>query len=501
LGREEPVNDGPAALLRSRTGEEFAIEQAASPVRRESGKLAGVVVVFRDVSEGRRAAQQMAWQATHDALTGLYNRHEFEHRLRRLLAQHSEPARQHAMLYLDLDQFKIVNDTCGHQAGDELLRQLTGLLAAETRDADTLARLGGDEFGVILTDCPLRDARRVAEKLIGVIQDFRFVWRERQFSLGASVGVVAVDSTQSLAGLMSAADSACYAAKEKGRNRVRVYHPEDRDLAQRHDEMTWVSRLNAALEDDRFVLYCQRIDPLGRGARGPGVCWELLLRMRDEEGRIVMPGSFIAAAERYGVMPAVDRWVIRRVFNALADRHKRGTGHPADMFCINVSGTTLSEEDFVAFVTGCFREYGVNPASICFEITETAAIANLSEASEFIDQVRALGASISLDDFGAGLSSFTYLKTLHADRMKIDGAFVKDMARDPVDCAMVETIHRVGRIMGIETVAEYVESSDILAHLRRIGVDYAQGYAIHRPEPWWGDPDNRDPEVASEAGD
>lgn len=476
----------PPTLLTARSGREIAIEDSVAPIRDPDGRLTGVLIVLRDITAARHAARQMAYQASHDALTGLANRLEFEHRLGAALERARETGAEHSLLYLDLDQFKIVNDVCGHQAGDELLRQLTALLSADIRESDTLARLGGDEFGVLLLDCAVDNAERLAHKLVRVIEDFRFVWRQRTFTIGASIGVVVIDKDcKNLSELFAAADSACYSAKEKGRNRVRVYRRDAQDLAQRHDEMGWVSRITQALEADRFVLYHQTISPLsGNDAFRHS---EILLRLQDENGGIVAPGNFIPAAERYQLMPAVDRWVIRKVFAGLKRQLAESESRGNDLVAINVSGMTIGEERFVEFLREQFHDFDVPPESICFEITETAAISNLDEAAAFIDQIRALGCAISLDDFGSGLSSFAYLKTLNVDYLKIDGAFVRNMAHDPIDHAMVETINRVGKIMGVKTVAEYVEERGVLDKLRELDVDFAQGFDIHVPEPWvWG---------------
>jgi len=445
----------------------------------------GIYGVYRDVSERHRVVREMAYQASHDALTGLHNRYEFESRAGVMLEEAKRSDRRHTMLYLDLDQFKVVNDTCGHPAGDELLRQLGSLMRTHTRESDTLARLGGDEFGVLLHDCPLARARAIADNLSCLVSDFRFTWEGRPFSVGASIGVVEINAgIRSVADLLKAADGACYAAKERGRNQVRVYHPQDRDLTRLQAEMSWVSGINSALEEGRLELHCQAIQPL-RASLDRRPRWELLLRMRDEAGRLIKAEAFISAAERYGLMPSLDRWVLERAMAGI--RREQDAGGSAALYAINVSGVTLSQGEFLEFVRDCISRHGIDASSLCFEITETAAIVSLSEAVGFVDAINGMGARMALDDFGTGLSSFAYLKTLNVDYLKIDGAFVKDMASDPIDEAMVETIHRVGRIMGIKTVAEFVESEAILERLRRIGVDYAQGYALHEPEPWQWD--------------
>jgi diguanylate cyclase (GGDEF)-like protein len=388
---------------------------------------------------------------------------------------------QHALLYLDLDQFKIINDTCGHTAGDELLRQLAVLLKQPIRDNDTLARLGGDEFGVLLARCSLEHAQSVAERMLQLIRDFRFTWLERTFNIGASIGLVMIaDGAQTLTDLLRAADMACYAAKDKGRNRIHVYHPGDAELARRHGEMEWVARLNEALAHDWFELHYQRIIAL-TPAQASVTHQEFLLRLRDADHGLILPGAFIPAAERYNLMPQLDRWVVRHALGYLAAQRTRGGGYPGMCF-INLSGATVSDDDFFRDVRELLRAHGVPPDNICFEITETAAIANLASAIDFIEQAKALGCRIALDDFGAGLSSFSYLKTIPADFLKIDGSFVADMLRDPMDSAIVEAIHRIARVAGLQTIAEFVESDAIRHRLVEIGVDYAQGYGIHPPE-------------------
>ena len=465
-------------VLIRRDGHEFSIEDSAAPIRNREGKVIGVVLVFHDVTQSRLMAREISYQATHDALTGLSNRREFELQLNSLISNAVSEHRQHALLYLDLDQFKIVNDTCGHSAGDELLRQLTVILQARIRDADMLARLGGDEFGVLLGNCPLDQAQRVAEELIESVKAFHFCWGDKTFAVGASIGMIAIDDeSQDWASLLSNADTACYIAKEKGRNRVQVYHDEDTDLTRRHSEMHWVGRISKAFEDDRFLLYYQPIVATTPDSAEPPH-FEVLVRMLDEEGQIVAPGVFIPAAERYNLMTTLDRWVVNKALYWLAV-HKY-----TPMICaINLSGHSLGDERFLDFVMARIKESGVTPAHICFEITETAAIANLTRAIHFIRELKLLGCRFSLDDFGSGLSSFAYLKNLPVDYLKIDGSFVKDMDHNDTNFAMVEAINNIGHTMKIRTIAEFVENQAILNKLKALGVDYAQGYGIARPAP------------------
>ncbi len=463
-------------ILVSRAGAELAIEDSAAPIRDRDGALAGVVLVFHDVSDKRAMTREMAWQLAHDSLTGLYNRREFENRLRELLQQTEADAQvqEHAMLYLDLDQFKIVNDTCGHLAGDELLRRLAQLMQGHVRNDDTLARLGGDEFGLLLRACPLEKAQEIAEKLRGLVRDFRFVWEDREFEIGASIGLAPIRGAgQTLVEVLAAADMACYAAKESGRNRIHTHHPDDADLNRRREELHAASRIRAALAANRFQLHAQEIRPM-RGAGGSH--YEVLLRMVDEEGLLLPPGLFIPAAERYGLMGEVDRWVIRESL-----RHM--TQLPGIELAINLSGLSLQDDGLAGFVLREIQTYAIEPARICFEITETAAISNLGRALAFMREMKTQGFRFALDDFGSGMSSFSYLKNLPVDYLKIDGAFVRDIVSDPIDRAFVEAINRIGQVMGKETIAEFVENADILRELAGIGVNYAQGYGISRPVP------------------
>jgi diguanylate cyclase (GGDEF)-like protein/PAS domain S-box-containing protein len=463
-------------VLIRRDGAELNIEDSAAPIRDGDGNIVGVVLVFHDVTKAHEMAKQMGWAATHDSLTGLFNRAEFERRLTKLLAR-TGAGNQHALLYIDLDQFKVVNDTCGHAAGDQLLCQVASSMHDRLREADTLARLGGDEFGVLLENCPASKAREIAEDILGAVRDLRFVWDDKSFLIGASIGMVPV-AGENLDGtrLLSAADTACYAAKDEGRNRVQVFDSADAQTIRRSGEMSWVARINRAFDDQRFRLHWQAIEPLqtaGEESHG-----EILLRMVDDEGAIVAPVSFLPAAERYNLMPRIDRWVVQQATEWLVDHPKR-----TQCCSINLSGQTLGDEQLLEFILDQLKRTGLNPKRVCFEITETAAIANLTRAVRFIGALRDHGCRFLLDDFGSGLSSFGYLKNLPVDFLKIDGSFVRNIHRSPIDCAMVGAINDIGHVMGLRTVAEFVENEDIRDLLFRQGVDFGQGYCIAKPVP------------------
>ncbi len=467
----------PTLLIR-RDGNELYIDCTAAPIRDGTGQVTGGVLVFHDVSESRELNRKLSYHTSHDMLTGLVNRREFENRLERALKSAKARETSYALCYLDLDQFKIVNDSCGHSAGDALLGQLGALLKSKIRWRDTLARLGGDEFGVLLESCTLDEAMKSAEALREAVREFKFIWDDRIFRLGCSIGVVPITAeNDDVAALMSAADSACAAAKEAGRNRIHSYEENDLDLMRRRKEMQWAARLNNALEESRFELFRQTILPLQE--EDTGEHYELLLRMRDEQGAIVTPAVFIAAAERYGIMPQIDRWVIENAFRWLvseADERERLT-----MCSINLSGQSLGDDKFLPYVVEQFTRSGLDASKICFEITETAAIASYSQANRFIQSLKELGCMFALDDFGTGLSSFGYLKHFPVDFLKIDGSFVKEMLHDPIDREMVRSINEIGHLTGKKTIGEFAENEEIITMLRGMGIDYAQGYGVSEP--------------------
>lgn len=480
-------------LVRRGDGEEFVIEDRLSPICNRAGDVIGAVIVFNDVSHARQMANQLSWQASHDALTGLVNRREFERLLQELIDSARVEGKHHAVLFMDLDQFKVVNDTCGHMAGDELLRQLVTVFVARGRDSDVVARLGGDEFGMLLHGCPLEPALRLANEVREGVQQFRFIWQDKSFEIGISIGLVELTTTSGdLATVMSNADAACYAAKEGGRNRVHVYLESDTGLARRHGEMQWISRITKAFEESRFRLYYQQIAAVMPHQRGQQH-FEVLLRLVDENGKVISPAAFIPAAERYNLMPTVDRWVIRTLFSSRSKEWRRlwqqceERGEPFPILCaVNLSATSFNDEMFPAFLREQFEYYDMPPQALCLEITETSAIANLGKASLFMHELSTLGCRFALDDFGSGMSSFAYLKDLPVQYLKIDGAFVRGMDQNPVNLAMVEAIARIASVMGIETVAEFVEDRALIEKLAVLGVDYAQGYGIHMPVPMEG---------------
>jgi diguanylate cyclase (GGDEF)-like protein/PAS domain S-box-containing protein len=472
-------------LLVRRDGSAVPIQERVAPIRDATGAITGVVLVLRDITHERAAAAQLHYQATHDALTGLANRREFEHQMQRAIDDRKQRGAQYALLYLDLDQFKVINDTCGHAAGDELIRQISWSIGQLTRAGDLLARLGGDEFGVLLANTSAEDATRVAESVRRRIADLRFTWRDKFFVVNVSIGVLALDDClPAVEDAMSAADQACYLAKDNGRNRVQAYRPDDAEMRARKGEMQWVERINTALEQDRFVLFAQEIRPIGVRTAAPGpsapTC-ELLVRLIDTDGELVAPMAFIPAAERYGIMPRIDRWVIEHACKLLAESSAQRTGVPTCM--INLSGASVTDPGLADFVRSCLAQTRLPAHCVGFELTETVAIANLERAARMMNELRDLGCGIALDDFGSGMSSFAYLRALPVDFLKIDGEFVRDMATDPIDLAVVESIQKIARVMGIRTVAESVENDAILTAATLVGVDYAQGFHLARPVP------------------
>jgi diguanylate cyclase (GGDEF)-like protein/PAS domain S-box-containing protein len=468
------ISDAEDTLLIARHGDERAIDLTATAL--PDG--AGAVLVFRDVTEVRALSREIAHQATHDLMTGLVNRREFERRLQRALDESQVGSSQHALCYLDLDLFKAVNDTCGHLAGDELLKQLAGVLRTRVRKEDVLARIGGDEFAILLQGCHLEKAVDIGETIRQSLKDYRFAWEDKRLDVGASIGVVPVNANSGdLNDVLRSADMACRIAKEEGRNRLHVLKPNDLVIAKRQREINWVQSLRRAIDDGNFVLYGQWIQPL-TSERGLTPLCEILLQMQDGN-ELVSPTAFLPAAERYHLMPTIDRWVVQAVFRELAEIC------PSHQVCfnINLSGQTLCDPDFLAFIERELDASGLPPSCIGFEITESAAVTHMSRAVQLISALRARGCRFSLDDFGSGVSSFTYLKHMPVDYLKIDGSFVHNSPDDRADLAMVTSINQVAHILGIKTVAEYVENKAIRDAMARVGVDYGQGYAMAMPQP------------------
>jgi diguanylate cyclase (GGDEF)-like protein/PAS domain S-box-containing protein len=472
-------------MLMSRNGVAYGIEESAAPIRDDRGQVLGAILVFRDVTEQRRMGREMSFRATHDPLTGLINRSEFERRLQQQWQEAQVDQVEHTLMCIDLDQFKLVNDACGHAMGDQLLKQVASLLQDCVRAHDTVARLGGDEFAVILSHCPVEQAQRAAQKICDALDDHRFIHEGRRFRVGASIGLAPVDQRwTSIAQAQQAADSACYAAKEAGRNRVHAWYDTDQVLKDRQGETQWATRLEQAVDDNLFVLFAQRITPLNP-APGQGLHAELLLRLRGPDGKLIPPGAFLPAAERFHMASRIDRWVLRRAFQVLdaqVDAHSDALDHVATI-AINLSGQSIGDSSFHAFVEELLTHARFDVRKLCLEITETAVITKLQDAQAFIAAVRQHGVRLSLDDFGAGASSFGYLKQLQVDYLKIDGQFIRELTHDVLDQAAVRCFHDVARVLGIQTVAEFVEDEATVAVLREIGIDYAQGYHYHRPEP------------------
>ncbi len=500
----DPLAGGPGAApedepvsvrLVDRRGQECPIRYSHAPIRGHDGTVHGMIVVFHDVSQVRAMAKQLIWQASHDALTGLVNRREFERRLSELIDTAKTQGREHALLYLDLDNFKAVNDTCGHAAGDELLRQLTSLMQTKMRGSDTLARLGGDEFGALLESCLTEQAVRVANALRETIREFRFVWQDKTFSVGVSIGLVPLNAeSRDANNVLTLADVCCYEAKNRGRDRVQVYRPQDRDYTGRHGDLQVVSQINRAFELGQFRLYRQFIMPVNP-ARGMPPHHEVLVRMLDRAGNLIPPTGFMPAAERYNLLTSIERWVVSTLVEYLHRQWLSG-GIPRESdahgergyYSVNISGASINDKSFPDFLRNLLTRYELPHGLLCFEITETTAISNLTKAAELMHELKGMGCRFALDDFGTGMSSFAYLKYLPVDYLKIAGMFIKDMETDAMDHAIVDSVNRIGHILGMQTVAESVEDAATLARLKEMGVDYAQGYFIAEPEALGAEP-------------
>ena len=480
LKENKVIGHGDKTILTTVGNKHRAISYIVAPMDNAHGDVIGAVMVLHDAEQTRQLSRQLTYQASHDPLTNLYNRRAFEEHLTTALDSAIRDNKYHAICYLDLDQFKIVNDTCGHVAGDALLQQLAELLRSRIRNSDILARLGGDEFGVLLQYCDANHAEKVANDFVKAIGNYRFSWEGRLFETGVSIGLVSITSeTQTVNQILSSADMACYIAKEKGRSQIHIYQPNDAELNQRRGEMQWVPKIKEALEFDKFVLYQQPIVDISP-TNTDQLHFEVLLRLLDETNTIVPPMAFIPAAERFQLMPSIDRWVITNTFSFLNSNMPCGAQYTCS---INLSGQSLSDDKFMNFVDEALSANNISPENICFEITETAAITHLDKAIRFINYLHRLGCKFSLDDFGSGLSSFSYLKDLNVNYLKIDGVFIKDMVTNPVDYAMVKSINEIGQVMDLKIIAEFVENKEIVDQLKILGINYAQGYCIAKPLP------------------
>lgn len=474
------ISMGSRALMISRAGEtEHSIEMTASPIRGPDGSIAGVVVIMHDVSERRGLAQQMSYQAAHDPLTGLINRREFERHLGNCLQSVRDQDTSHVLCYLDLDRFKAVNDTCGHIAGDNMLREVSALIREEVRESDYVARLGGDEFGMLLIGCPLKKARQIVDDVINAVRDYRFTWQDRIFTIGISIGLVEIGrESGSISDILSAADSACYVAKQRGRGQVHVYSAKDEVSARQRGEIHWLGLLQTALKENRFELYVQPVISIaGKAVTGPSV--EVLLRMHDDQGEIILPSQFIKAAERYQLMPSVDRWVVQATLAAIGQGAIR---LPENRSCgINLSGQTLGEPTFLEFVVDCLDHSQIDPSRVCFEISESSVMSDLEHARRFVDVLHGMGCQFGLDDFGSGVGSFASVRDLSIDFLKIDGLYTCDLDFDSLNHQVVSAITHLSKTLEIKVIAEQVEAQEDFIALRELGVDFIQGFYIQEP--------------------
>jgi len=481
----EPV----AVRLVDRNGRECPVRYSHAPIKGRDGSVHGMIVVFHDVSQIRAMAQQLLWQASHDSLTGLVNRREFERRLGELVETARSQRREHALMYLDMDNFKAVNDSCGHSAGDELLRQLTSIMLTRMRGSDTLARLGGDEFGALLESCPLEQAVRIANAMRETVREFRFVWEGKTFSVGVSIGLVPINADSGdINQVLAAADACCYEAKKQGRDRVQVYRPDLSGYSGRHEELQLVSQINRAFELGQFRLYRQRIAPLDpRQQRDPH--YEVLIRMLDSAGNPLPATGFMPAAERYNLLTSIERWVVsslveflHRQWNSGAIPREAHDGGERGFYSVNISGASINDKSFPDFLRNLLTRYQLPSGLLCFEITETTAISNLSKAAELMHELKGMGCRFALDDFGTGMSSYAYLKYLPVDFLKIAGVFITEMKTDAMDYAIVDSINKISHILGMKTIAESVENAESLARITELGIDFAQGYYVAEPE-------------------
>ena len=467
--------------LTKKDGTRYEVEHTIAPIIDPNKKILGAVIILRDVTDVRTMEKRLSYQASHDALTGLINRREFDIRLKQAIRNAQTEDISHSLCFLDLDKFKIINDTSGHAAGDEFLKQISNTIQSSLRQTDVLARLGGDEFAMILDQCSIHKAKIISNQIIRKIKDTRFNWGKNSFESGASIGIVPITKlTVSASEVMSSVDAACYEAKDKGRNRIQVFEPDDADFVKHQAETSWIQKIKNAINDNNFELYFQELLNINPEHPTPKTI-EILIRLNDQ-GKVICPDSFIPTAERYNLMPIIDEWVINNAFQFINDYKEQ---HNSDIrLAINLSGQSLSEDSVLNMITRKLRkEKNIKKDLVCFEITETAAIANMSKAIEFIASIKQMGCKFSLDDFGSGLSSFSYLKNMAVDNLKIDGMFIRDIHIDPINKVFVESIHNISKKMGIKTTAEYVENEEILNCIKEIGIDYAQGHHISKPAP------------------
>ncbi len=467
-------------MVRNQFGDEHSIEVSISPIISAGEEDAGFICIVKDMTDEREWARKLLFQDSHDKLTNLLNRTAFESQLHQAVERSTATNLDTAFCYFDLDQFKVVNDSCGHAAGDELLRQIADIFKRNIRSGDVCARLGGDEFAVLLWDCNVEDAKRSVEKILDDILMFRFQWGDRAYTCRASSGIVVISSkSDNWASLLADAHAACGQAKQNGGQRIVIADEISNVIAERKSEMHLITDIIDAIEEDRLLLYSQCIVPI-IGAH-VGDHHEILVRLQDKEGKIIPPGMFLPAAEHYHIMSLIDRWVVEHTLLWYAEHPEQHAS--LNMCSINLSGESIEDDSIVDFIRNAFEKTGVTPSKFCFEITETVAITDLRKASNLINKLRKMGCLFALDDFGAGMSSFAYLKNLKVDFVKIDGSFVRDLHEDAVNCALVKSINEIGHIMGKKTIAEFVENSEINAVLKVIGVDYAQGYHFGKPEP------------------
>lgn len=472
MKKRKTINLARHSVLINRQDQKISIEDSGAPIIDKAGNIVGSVLVFHDATEERDLKKRLTWQALHDSLTRLKNRQAFENGLDELIQRSVHyQTHNHCLLYIDLDQFKIINDTVGHSAGDEQLKQVASILREHVRETDLLARIGGDEFAVLLENCSLENALRIAENIRVAVHEHRFLWKDRVFDIGTSIGITQMRGYFNRATAMSQADIACYIAKDSGRNRIHVYNEEN----QAFSNLDWANRIKRSLEDEKFILYAQKIIPLQHDKKHN--LYEVLVRLQDDDN-IITPDQFLPAAERFNLMSDLDLYIVRHVYEWLTEHAKQ-----VDRININISGQSLSNPDFSNKLLAILERYPHLNQKICFEVLETTAITHMSASIKFLKRIKSHGCRLALDDFGSGFSSFGWLKTLPVDYVKIDGAFILDILTDPIDAAMVRAIHQISDHMNIETIAEFVENQEVADWLTSIGIDYAQGYHFHKPSP------------------